>query len=101
MMAMRSSWPTRATTLKPNAPRLDALISWKPSGMIIVPCSDTLPVRLKGADVPAFVVADRVSDLTAADTVAIDNRAAGALAAEHLCRSLGIGMWSLSPRTLG
>ncbi len=90
--------------------RLDALISWKPSGMIIVPCSDTLPVRLKGADVPAFVVADRVSDLTAADTVAIDNRAAGALAAEHLCElghrhvvvvASNLGLEGIRERTAG
>jgi len=90
--------------------RLDALISWKPSGMIVVPCSDILPARLKGPDVPAFVVADRVSDLSVTDTVAIDNRAAGTLAAEHLCQlghrhivvvASNLGLEGIRERTAG
>lgn len=37
-------------------------------------------------EIPPFVIADRISECTAADTVSIDNRAAGRLAAEELCR---------------
>lgn len=69
-----------------EAQRLDALLSWQPSGLIIVPCTDDLPARLRETDLPPFVLADRISERTLADTVAIDNRAAGRLAAEELCR---------------
>lgn len=69
-----------------EARRLDALLSWQPSGLIIVPCTDALPERLRDPDLPPVVLADRISDRTLADTVAIDNRAAGRLAAEELCR---------------
>jgi LacI family transcriptional regulator len=65
--------------------RLDALLSWQPAGLVIIPCTDAIPSQLLGEGyVPPFVVADRVSDQNISDTVVIDNREAGAIAASHL-----------------
>jgi DNA-binding LacI/PurR family transcriptional regulator len=64
--------------------RLDALVSWNPSGRIVFPCLDQLPNRLKEPGVPAYVAADRVSSQTFADTRSIDNGAGGAPATAHL-----------------
>ena len=66
--------------------RLKALLGWRPSGIIAVPCSDTVPELLHGevGRLP-MVFADRVGpDGSLVDTVAIDNRHAGAVAARHL-----------------
>ena len=69
--------------------RLAALLSWKPAGVIIVPCRDTFACRrLLTAEQTPFVVVDRVADETLDDCVTIDNAAAAALAAHHLV-SLG------------
>jgi LacI family transcriptional regulator len=69
--------------------RLAALLSWKPAGVIIVPCRDTFACRrLLTAEQTPFVVVDRVADETLDDCVTIDNAAAAALAADHLV-SLG------------
>lgn len=65
--------------------RLDALLSWQPAGLVIIPCTDVIPSQLLGKGyVPPFVVADRVSDQNISDTVMIDNKEAGAIAASHL-----------------
>ena len=66
--------------------RLDALLSWQPAGLILVPCTDDIPARMLDDGVPPFVIADRVSEKTITDTISIDNRAAGRLAAEELGR---------------
>lgn len=65
--------------------RMQALLSWRPAGVVIVPTTDRFAVReiLEGAHVP-FVVADRVTEASAADSVMMDNAAAGAMAARHL-----------------
>lgn len=65
--------------------RLSALLSWRPSGLVIVPNSDDLPNRaaLDGVRVP-HVVLDRVSSHLSSDSVAAANRAATAEAACHL-----------------
>ena len=69
--------------------RLDALLSWQPAGLVIIPCTDVIPPQLLGeVQVPPFVVADRVADQNISDTVVIDNREAGAIAASHL---MGLG----------
>ena len=69
--------------------RLAALLSWRPAGVIIVPCRDAFASRrLLAAERVPFVVVDRVADHAADDCVSIDNAAAGASAAEHLV-SLG------------
>jgi LacI family transcriptional regulator len=65
--------------------RLAALLSWRPAGLILVPTSDSFASRRMLADerIP-FVVADRVASSIDCDCVTIDNRGAGALAANHL-----------------
>lgn len=68
-----------------EATRLAALLSWRPAGVIIVPCADAFASRRLVADehVP-FVVADRVASCTDCDSVTIDNAGAAALAATHV-----------------
>ena len=66
--------------------RLRTLLAWRPSGLIAVPCSDTVPEALRGeiGRLP-IVFADRVPpEGSLVDTVAIDNREAGEIAARHL-----------------
>lgn len=66
--------------------RLRTLLAWRPSGLIAVPCSDEVPEVLRGevGRLP-MVFADRVSpEGSVVDTVAIDNREAGEIAARHL-----------------
>jgi len=66
--------------------RLAALLGWRPSGLIAVPCSDAVPAALAGevGRLP-MVFADRVPPTgSVVDTVAIDNADAGAIAARHL-----------------
>lgn len=66
--------------------RLRALLAWRPSGLIAVPCSDRVPAGLEGeiGRLP-MVFADRVPpEGSIVDTVAIDNHEAGEIAARHL-----------------
>src|SRR5262249_11159715 len=65
--------------------RLAALLSWRPAGVIIVPCSDSFASRRLVAEehIP-FVVADRVTPDLNCDRVTIDNAGAAAAAVEHL-----------------
>lgn len=68
--------------------RLTALLSWRPQGVVIVPCTDAFASRelLVGAKVP-YVVVDRVVEgISGVDVVGVDNQGAGALAAEHLVK---------------
>ena len=69
--------------------RLHALLSWRPAGLIAVPCCDDVPdlLRSESQRLP-MVLADRLAPKeTFADSVLIDNAAAGALAARHLIDS--------------
>lgn len=69
--------------------RLAALLSWRPAGVIIVPCRDAfVSRRLLAEERVPFVVVDRVADDLVDDCVTIDNAASAASAAEHLV-SLG------------
>lgn len=66
--------------------RLRTLLAWRPSGLIAVPCSDAVPEVLRNevGRLP-IVFADRVQpEGSVVDTVAIDNREAGEIAARHL-----------------
>lgn len=66
--------------------RLRTLLAWRPSGLIAVPCSDAVPEALRNevGRLP-IVFADRVPpEGSIVDTVAIDNREAGEIAARHL-----------------
>jgi LacI family transcriptional regulator len=66
--------------------RLRALLGWRPSGLIAVPCTDDIPhILAEEAHRLPIVLADRVADdCTFADTVTIDNFEAGVVAASHL-----------------
>lgn len=66
--------------------RLKALLSWKPAGLIAVPCSSSIPAELIEIEKTLpMVLVDRVASAGAiADTVTIDNREAGQIAASHL-----------------
>ena len=65
-----------------EAERLRAIRSWRPAGLIVIPCDGALKSRLPRGDVPPIVVADRIPDEPEFDLVAVDNaRAAGLVAA--------------------
>ena len=77
-----SSCDDRAT----EASRLKALLAWRPAGVIAVPCSNEVPEALAAASgrLP-MVLVDRVCvPCPIADSVTIDNRDAGEIAARHL-----------------
>lgn len=74
-----------ADDIEIEASRLDALLAWRPAGMIVIPCTDRMPTRLiEEKDQVAFVVADRVADTSVVDTVIIDNEDAGFIAGKYL-----------------
>lgn len=66
--------------------RLRALLGWRPSGLVAVPCTDNVPeILAKEAHRLPMVLADRVdSEGAFVDTVTIDNAEAGEIAARHL-----------------
>lgn len=66
--------------------RLRALLGWRPTGLVAVPCSDVVPqILVDEAHRLPMVLADRVvSSGALVDTVTIDNREAGEIAARHL-----------------
>lgn len=66
--------------------RLRTLLGWRPSGLVAVPCTDAVPeILAEEAHRLPIVLADRVVPEGAiADTVTIDNREAGEIAARHL-----------------
>lgn len=69
--------------------RLRALLGWRPSGLIAVPCSDSVPdiLRDEAGSLP-MVLADRLSvGNNFADTVTIDNCLAGEIAARYLAET--------------
>lgn len=65
--------------------RINALLSWQPAGVVIVPCSDHVPEQLEAArgDLP-IIVADRGAESVGFDAVRIDNVDAGHIAGNHL-----------------
>jgi DNA-binding LacI/PurR family transcriptional regulator len=68
-----------------EATRLRALLTWRPAGVIVIPCDDTLAARAvaQAAGVP-MVAADRVPGGEPIDLVAVDNRAIAGEVARHL-----------------
>ena len=82
--------------------RLKALLSWRPEGLIAVPCSSAIPAELTEArKTLPMVLVDRVATRNAiADTVTIDNFEAGEIAARHLLerghRDIAIGVSDLN-----
>lgn len=69
-----------------EASRIKALMSWKPAGMIAIPCSGQLSESLLNLKhLCPTVLIDRVAvHATPFDTVTIDNRSAGEMACQHL-----------------
>ena len=68
-----------------EASRLAALLAWRPAGILVVPCSNEVPAALaRGPGRPPVVLVDRVSLPSPFDTVTLDNRDAGEIAARHL-----------------
>lgn len=67
--------------------RIAALMSWQPAGMVVIPCSDKVPENLDSTrgEFPVVIV-DRGAEAKGYDTVHIDNRDAGAIAANHLVK---------------
>lgn len=65
--------------------RLKALLSWRPAGVIVIPCADEFAAAglLEAAGTP-YVIVDRIGGEHGADTIAVDNVAAGREAARHL-----------------
>jgi LacI family transcriptional regulator len=65
--------------------RLKAILAWRPAGLIVIPCSDEFSGRsvIDASSVP-YVIADRVTKGSRADTVSIDNQAAGSIGMRHL-----------------
>ncbi|WP_199925329.1 LacI family DNA-binding transcriptional regulator [Neorhizobium sp. SOG26] len=66
--------------------RLHTLLGWRPSGIIAVPCSDTVPTILarEVARLPTVLVDRVVPEAATADTVTIDNFEAGQIAGRYL-----------------
>jgi LacI family transcriptional regulator len=66
--------------------RLHTLLGWRPSGIIAVPCSDTMPAALarEVGRLPIVLVDRLVPGSLLADTVTIDNFEAGEIAGRYL-----------------
>lgn len=69
-----------------EAARVKGLLQWRPAAFLVLPCGEALSARedLEASGVP-LVVADRRLTEGGCDFIELDNRQAGALAAEHLC----------------
>jgi DNA-binding LacI/PurR family transcriptional regulator len=65
--------------------QLRTLLTWRPAGLIILPCDDSLPARsiAAAAGVP-LVTADRIPDAPEMDTIGVDNRVVAAEVTCHL-----------------
>jgi LacI family transcriptional regulator len=68
-----------------EAARLRALLTWRPAGIIVVPCHGALPGReIAEAAGVRLVAADRIPSGPPLDLVAVDNLAAAAAVGHHL-----------------
>ncbi len=70
-----------------EAGRLRAIRSWRPSGLIVIPCDGGLGGRLPPGTMPPIVVADRIPDDPVFDLVAVDNAESAAAIVAHLVAS--------------
>lgn len=69
-----------------EAAQLDALLGWKPSGVVAIPCTNATPepLRREFGTLP-IILADRIGESSLpVDTVTVNNFEAGRRAAEHL-----------------
>jgi LacI family transcriptional regulator len=67
-----------------EADRLATIRTWRPAGLIIVPCDGALGTRLPNGFAVPTVVADRIPDDLRFDLVAVDNAAAAGAVSAHL-----------------
>ncbi|MDQ0394164.1 DNA-binding LacI/PurR family transcriptional regulator [Labrys monachus] len=67
-----------------EAERLRSIRSWRPAGLIVIPCDGRLSARLPRGGNPPIVVADRIPDDGGFDLVAVDNAKSAAAIAAHL-----------------
>ncbi|MDX7952890.1 LacI family DNA-binding transcriptional regulator [Lichenihabitans sp. Uapishka_5] len=67
-----------------EADRLRSIRSWRPAGLIVIPCDGAVAARLPPGAYPPVVVADRIPDDPRFDLVAVDNAAAAGAVAAHL-----------------
>lgn len=68
-----------------EAARMRALVTWRPAGVIVVPCDDALAARkLATANGVHMVVADRIPADATFDVVSVDNGAIALRATQHL-----------------
>ncbi|UDL93603.1 LacI family transcriptional regulator [Lichenihabitans sp. PAMC28606] len=66
-----------------EAARLRAIRSWRPAGLIVIPCDGAFTERLPSWGLP-IVLVDRLPDDAHFDMVAVDNKAASASMIRHL-----------------
>ncbi|MCW6508115.1 LacI family DNA-binding transcriptional regulator [Lichenifustis flavocetrariae] len=67
-----------------EAERLRSIRSWRPAGLIVIPCDGALSARLPKGGHPRIVVADRIPDDAGFDLVAVENALAAGAMASHL-----------------
>lgn len=67
-----------------EADRLSNLRSWRPAGLIVIPCDGAFASRLSQNHAIPTIVADRIPDGGGFDLVAVDNGPAAAAVARHL-----------------
>jgi len=67
-----------------EAERLRSIRSWRPAGLIVIPCDGALAARLPRGAYPPIVVADRIPDEATFDLVAVDNAQAAGVVTTHL-----------------
>ena len=66
-----------------EAERLHSIRSWRPAGLIVMPCDGALSGRLPAAGAPPIVAVDRIPDDGAFDLIGVDNAAAAGAIAAH------------------
>ena len=67
-----------------EADRLANIRSWRPAGVIVIPCDGAFRSRLPAGFAIPTVLADRIPDDDGFDLVAVDNGPAAAAIAQHL-----------------
>lgn len=67
-----------------EADRLRNIRSWRPAGLIVIPCDGSFAERLPGGFSAPVVLADRIPDKPGFDLIAVDNSAAAGAIATHL-----------------
>ena len=66
-----------------EAERLQSIRSWRPAGLIVMPCDGALSARLPHAAHPPIVAVDRIPDDGDFDLIGVDNAAAAGTVAAH------------------